>query len=78
MPANTAIYANVPGWLWDRNTHMELWLRVNWKESDIIWQYLYSKLSRFCFIVLDICLALATAQAKNIAIALAITLVMTS
>ena len=32
----------------------------------------------FYFIVLDICLALTTAQAKNIAIALAITLVRTS
>ena len=40
MPANTAIYANVPGRLWDKNTHIELWLRVNCKESDIIWQYL--------------------------------------
>ena len=46
--------------------------------SDFIRQYVLSELSIFYFIVLDICLAITTAKAKNIDIALAITLVRTS
>ena len=37
-----------------------------------------SRCQDFCFIVLDICLAITTTQDKNIAIALAIALVRTS
>ena len=49
-------------------------------KSDVTRQYMLSKLSRFYsyFIVVDIGLALTTAQAKNITIALATTLVRTS
>ena len=51
-----------------------------WKniKNDVIRQHLLLELSRLCFIVLDIFLALTIAQAKNIAIALAIILVRTN
>ena len=53
-------------------------MKNNNTKRDVIRQYLLSECQDYCFIVLETFLALTTAQAKNNAIALAITLIGTS
>ena len=75
MPVNIA--ANISDKLWNRNVHVEMWLRMvrvaNSKhtKSDVIQQYFCQD---FCIIVQNIGLAPTTFPIKTIAIYMAVTL----